>query len=398
MLKKIIKYSLRSLIIILFLLFSLPFIISPVYDFPEPEPFSGDKIWNPYEGMVFDQWKKGNFQIQSLAWGGITDGRKNPTDTIIGIYNALNYDIIGISDYMKINRYNEGKEGYIPIYEHGINYKKTHQVNIGTDKVIWLDFPFVQTLSHKQFIINVLRKHTDVLALAHPAFHFEGYSKNDLKYLTNYDLIEALNHQVYSLEHWDAALSAGNAKYILANDDAHDITNPYLVGVVSTYINAPGTSREEITEAMKAGKTYGFIPRTPTVETYEHKIRREKFLPVLLYAGLIGDTLTVMVDYAAQEIRFIGQDSDTLKTIENWMVGKYRIKESDPYVRVEIAFRSKETIYLNPFIRYSGEKPETRMASVNYFKTIAYRGSYTLVFVLLLIYLTKRWKKDKYFI
>lgn len=369
--------------------------ISPVYDFPEPEPFAGNKLWNPYENMDFTQWKKGNFQIQSLAWGGITDGRKNPTDTIIALYDALGYDIIGISDYMKINRYNEGQPGYIPIYEHGINYKKTHQVNIGSDKVTWLVFPFLQTKHHKQFMINVLRPHTDVLALAHPDFHLEGYTKNDLKYLTNYDLIEALNHQKNSLEHWDAALSAGHPVYILGNDDAHDITNPFLVGVVSTYINSPTTERKDITEAMKNGVSYGYEPYTPNIETYEYKTRRTAYIPQLLYVGLLGDTLTVMTDQPAKEIRFIGQNSDTLKTVDTWMVGRYVIKDSDTYVRTEIDFGFLNIMYLNPIIRYSGEKPLKKKAKTNWFKTIFFRGVYIIAFVLLMLFFYRRWISNK---
>ena len=167
---KIISIFIKGFIAFFLFITFLPFLISPVYNFPEPKPFSGDKIWNPYADIDSTKWQKGNFQIQSLAWGGITDGNNNPTDSIYALYKKLGYDVIGISDYMKINDYYKNHSGYIPIYEHGYNLRKTHQVSIGAKEVYWLDFPFLQTTSQKQFIINQLRPKTELLSIVHPNF------------------------------------------------------------------------------------------------------------------------------------------------------------------------------------------------------------------------------------
>ena len=376
--KKFFKY----IFLILFILFSLPFIISPVYDFPEPQPFHGDKIWNPYQGIDSNQWQKGNFQIQALAWGGITDGSNNPTDSVFALYQCLGYDVIGISDYQKINTWYKGNPDYIPIYEHGYNARKTHQVSIGADKVIWLDFPLYQTTSHKQFIINMLRPHTEILALVHPDFFWEGYSKEDLRLLTNYDLIEALNHQRFSIGHWDAALSAGKAKYILADDDAHDIRNPFLVGVVSTYINAPTNHREDIIAAMKAGKTYGFVPYTPDNENYDKKAERAKHLPLLKEARLDGKRFYVRADGKPVSIQFIGQDGVIKKEVKNSNAAHYDFRDDDTYIRTKIDYGRTEFMLLNPIFRYSGNDPlYEEPATINWWKTMLYRGAYLIFFI-----------------
>ena len=388
---KIIKQILKYILLLIFILFSLPFIISPVYDFPEPHAFKGDKIWNPYHDIDTNNWQKGNFQIQSLAWGGLTDGSNNPTDTIFGLYSALGYDVIGISDYQKINIYNKGNPDYIPIYEHGFNVRKTHQINIGSSKVTWLDFPFYQTTSQKQFIINILRPHTQLLAIAHPDFSTGGYSKEDLKYLRNYDLFEALNHQIFSVDTWDATLSAGHAKYILADDDAHDITNPFLVGVVSTYINAIDNTKDNIIDAMKLGKTYGFVPYTPNNEDYTKKIERSKNLPLLKEASLNGNQFSVRVDGKPKTIKFIGQGGVVKQQFENCNSATYDFQDDDTYIRTEIDYGDVQLMYLNPIFRFDGDNPLfEEQPTINWLKTILYRGLYILFFIVVMRFSFRR--------
>lgn len=369
----IFKFLGKILLGIILVLFFLPFLISPIYDFPEPKPFSGDKIWNPYQNIDSLTWLKGNFQIQSEAWAGITDGNNNPTDSIYSLYKKLDYDIIGISDYMKINKYFEDSAEYMPIYEHGYNIRKTHQVSIGTtDDVYWLDFPLYQSTSHKQFILNQLRPRTKVLSVVHPNFHWEGYTHENLKYLVNYDLLEALNHQRFSLSHWDAVLSNGHAKYILANDDAHDIDDYFLVGVVATMINAKSNKQEDVIEALLAGRTYGFTPTTPNDENYNKKASRAKEFPYLISAKLQGSHYNLHFTRKAVKIDFIGQDGKIVKTVENSDSAYYKFSDNDTYIRVEADFpKSENVIYMNPIFRYSGNDPlEEELATISWWKSI----------------------------
>ncbi len=393
--KNIFKIIIKSLLgIILFLLF-LPFLISPIYNFEEPKAFSGNKLWNPYQNMEEPNWLKGNFQIQSEAWGGITDGSNNPTDSIYALYKKLNYDIIGISDYMKINTYFKDSAEYMPIYEHGYNSRKTHQVSIGAKKIFWLDFPFYQTTSHKQFIINQLRENTEVLSIVHPAFHLEGYSHEDLSYLTNYDLLEALNHQKFSLSHWDATLSAGHAKYILANDDAHDIENPFLVGVVATMIDAKSNMQEDVIEALLAGRNYGYIPKTPDSEDYDKKAERAKDFPYLVSAKLDGNNYEVKFTKRANKIRFIGQNGELKKEVEKATSANYQFTNDDTYIRVETYFSSADNrIYMNPVFRYSGDNPLAEvLPSISWWKSISMWIISWVLFIFVMIKLKRLWSR-----
>jgi hypothetical protein len=386
------KKAAKGFVILILTLFFLPFIITPAYDFPDARPFSGDKIWNPYQNIDTNHWQRANFQVQSRAWGGVTDGSNNTFDKVWNTYRELGYSVIGISDYMKINKMAEDSSGYIPIYEHGYNIRKTHQVSIGAKEVTWLDFVFYQTVNHKQFLINLQRDKTEILALVHPAFSLEGYSKDDLRKLTNYDLIEPLNQQKYSFAHWDAALSAGNPVYLLADDDVHDIDDPLWYGRIVTYINSPDNSAKNIIAALKNGKAYGYSPYTPDGDTKEKKVKRFKNLHELKEVKVKGDTLFVRADPGIYEIRFIGQNGKTLKKINNQNSGYYVFKPSDTYVRTEIDYKRDEVMYLNPVIRYSGDKPAKRpVAKVNLLKTIIYNLFFGLLYIFIIYLIVKKW-------
>ena len=231
------------------------YLLAPVYKFSGPVPFAGDKLYNPYQSIDSTDWRKYNFQVQSKAWLGITDGRKNTNELIDSVYNLLGYDHVATSDYQKINTYGKNDPAYIPTYEHGYNIFKTHQVCIDVDEVLWVDLMFGQTLSMKQWILDKLSEHTEIVVIAHPLLR-DGYSINDMKYLTNYDAIEVLNNLRVSDEHWDAALSSGQIAYIIGNDDAHDVMNSNEVGRRFTMINSTSLDRNTIMLNLKKGRRH----------------------------------------------------------------------------------------------------------------------------------------------
>ncbi len=351
------------------LIFALKYITCPVFDFQESRPFAGDLIYNPYEGMDPSMWRKGNFQIQSYAWGGLTAGWKNSNDEIWDLYRSLGYEIIGTSDYQKINRYGEGKPGYIPVYEHGYGITKAHQVLIGAGRVLWKDYPLFQTRHNKQHIINRLRGDNALIFLAHPLLR-NGYSIRDMELLSGYDGIEVLNNFRFSLEHWDAALSAGNYVTVLSNDDAHDLHNPDEIGQHCTFINTPTLDGEDILDAFRAGRTYGAKIWRPLGESIPDKIERTKVIPMLLRHEVKGDTLIVECDSVVRFIRFIGQGGEVLKTDFQTELAAYPLRDSDTYVRAEIHFWNESALYMNPVCRYDGSFPAKIAApEANIFKT-----------------------------
>ncbi|HNS18648.1 MAG TPA: hypothetical protein PKH94_08165 [Bacteroidales bacterium] len=383
--------SLLYLLILALGFLILNYLTCPVFEFSEPAPFSGNKLYNPYQNLDSVVWRKGNFQVQSKAWGGITDGRKNSNELIFDVYRQLGYDIIAISDYQKINTWGSDQPGYVPVYEHGFGIEKNHHVLIGAHKVIWNDYPLFQNLHHKQQILNRLRASSDLVYVAHPEFT-RDYPAEEMKWLSNYDGIEVLNGFRKSIEHWDTALSAGRYVTILANDDAHDVSNPDEIGQFCTFIHSPGNTSGEIIPSLKRGRSYGAeIPR-PLGESMEQKARRHRHLPRLEKARLAGDTLVVEMDSAAAEFRFIGQGG----TVRSRQVGAkqatYVISPEDTYIRTEIAYPDGTTLYLNPVARYKETVPSNPPAfRINQQKTWLLRGlTFTGLILLWIFYRRKK--------
>ncbi|MCF8404242.1 MAG: hypothetical protein K9H58_09870 [Bacteroidales bacterium] len=389
---KLIGKLILFVLISFLLIFYIKYISCPVYDFTAGKPFSGKLFYNPYQNMQSENWRKGNFQIQSRAWGGITSGSGNSNEDIAKLYKSLGYDIIGTSDYQKINRYGENKASYVPVYEHGYGIQKSHQVLIGAKRVMWKDYPIFQTIHQKQHIIHSLRKDNALIYLAHPLLR-GGYSLEDMKYLGGYDGIEVMNNYRFSVDHWDEALSAGNYVTILGDDDAHDINNPDEIGHHCTLINTPVVEKENIIHALKEGNAYGARIYRPNHETFEDKVKRIKVIPKLTGFEVIGDTIKVRVDSMASEIRFIGQNGKLLKSVMNVKESFYSINDEDTYIRTEIHFPDQSFFCLNPVCRFDGISPSKMPAAkINYWKTWILRiiGFSSLIFVIINIVIIRK--------
>ncbi|MDD8019323.1 MAG: hypothetical protein PHP42_13205, partial [Bacteroidota bacterium] len=189
-----------------------------IYDFPNPKPFSGDSIYNPY-AHVQGTWYKANFHAHTKAYSGLTYGTKSAR-YVIGKYKALDYDIINISDYFSMKNNSSDSDLFLDMYEHGLNIFKTHRLVIGAPSVDYFDFSFNFTLSNKQYVLHRLENECRLLAIAHPEFE-DGHTRNDVKYLSGYQCMEVLNHLRTSTAHWDSALSAGKPVWLIAGDDSH---------------------------------------------------------------------------------------------------------------------------------------------------------------------------------
>ena len=355
--------------------------LCPIYDFPETTSFSGPVWYNPYGTIDTTQWKLGNFQVQSLAWGGITNGSNNPASRVFDVYDSLGYDIITISDYMSINPYTTADRPLIPVYEHGYGAFKTHQVCLGAHDVVALDYPLFQTRSNKQHILNQLRQTSEVVAIAHPSLR-RAYSHQDMAKLTGYQLVEAVSRFKMSLSHWDAALSAGKPVYVLSNDDAHDLDNPYDYGRCATVIQTTAVDAESVLEALTAGKAYGYVPHCPDWVNHENK--REKFTqrPHLSVCDVHDQTLYVEASDTLALARFIGQGGDTLHVAypQNSSAVQYTLKSQDTYVRAELELRNGDVFYLNPVFRTAaGTPPAPTFASVNWPLTLLLRTGFILL-------------------
>ena len=350
--------------------------IPPVYNFSEPTAFHGNQWYNPYTAIDTNDLKLSNFQIQSKSYGGVTNGRNNSSERVFSTYKNLGYDVITISDYMKINHYQEDSFPHVTVYEHGYGAFKNHQVCIGASEVMWLDFPLFQSQSSKQFVLNELKKKNKCVAIAHPSLR-DAYSADDMKVLRGYDLIEALSNFKNSLELWDAALSAGNPVFLIADDDAHNLDKPNDYGRVATVIHSKSSNEDSLIHALKHGNAYGLVVQTPEGDSHEAKANRFKKLPQLLQHTLVNDSIFLSFTDSIREIKAVGQDGLVLlntalsNTTSSFAFG---LKEVTHFVRFEIKLKDGSKIYTNPVFRTAdGKKPLALSAGVDIWASQFYR-------------------------
>jgi len=350
--------------------------IPPVYQFSEPTAFHGNQWYNPYSKIDTNHLRLSNFQIQSKSYGGITNGRNNSSERVFSTYKNLGYDVITISDYMKINTYSEDSLPHVTVYEHGYGAFKNHQVCLGASEVMWLDFPLFQSQNSKQFVLNELKKKNKCVAIAHPSLR-DAYSLEDMKVLRGYDLIEALSNFKNSLELWDAALSSGNPVFLIADDDAHNLDKPNDYGRVATVIHSENTAEDSLLSALKKGDSYGLVVQTPEGDSHEAKARRFKKLPQMLAHTVINDSVYLHFSDSIQELKAVGQDGKVLLDLAlNNQYSFYRFALADVphFVRFEVKMKDGSKIYTNPLIRSeNGKIPVAFQAGVDVWASQFYR-------------------------
>lgn len=371
--------------LLLFFLATFQYFLVPIYDFEEPAPFHGQNWYNPYKNIDRNNWGKYNFQVQSKAWLGLTDGHKNSNERIDSVYNLLGYNYVATSDYQKINTHHSDSSAFIPTYEHGYNPGRIHQVCIGAKRVFWQDFVLWQNRNIKQWVLDNLQESSSLVAIAHPR-NDASYSFDDLKYLTNYDLMEVLNNIGCSVPRWDAALSAGNPIWILGNDDAHDVLDPMKVGRRFTMINAESSDKDDVLNALKMGAAFGVKFLTKVDVNLEGLALAHRDVPVLDEVKILGDTLFVSSPNAIR-IDFFGQNGKLVHTT-NGSEASYILKSRDTYVRTEIHHDRNTILYLNPVVRSTTLGiPKSTTASINWNTTRELRFGYQVV-GLMIVYFT----------
>ena len=369
-------------------------IFVPSYSFDEPKPFSGTYLHNPYENMNPDNWIQSNFHAHTRQFAGLTNGRLNTNEMLDSVYSVLGFQHAGISDYNKINYYDSLNPSFIPAYEHGYGIFKIHQLCIGAEKVRRLDYFAFQNLSMKQHTLNRLEKQTRLAIPAHPSFVKKGYLVEDMKYLSNYKLMEVLNGFRISTAHWDSALSNGHLVYLIGNDDSHDVTDITDVATRFTMINAPENEAEQLLCALEKGIAVGVDFPVKVDETLEQKIERlRKDLPYISQVELKNDTLLISASKQIRKIKFIGQNGKELDVQKDKKTAMYVIQPEDNYVRCELNFKGGATLYLNPITRHESDQiVKQRLDKVNYPKTIMLWMVYAMLICGVLFYKLKHIK------
>ncbi len=344
----------------------------PIYDFREPVPFHGNHYYNPYADAVLVDWKKCIFHAHGQSWGGLTDGASD-VQHVIDVYKQLDFDVVTISNYMQVDTTGHRASSYIPCYEHGYGYGKTHQLAMGSDgHILWRDYVFIQTsLSQKQYTIDLMRKHCEVLVINHPDLRY-GYTPEDFKYLCHYDLMETFNGARLSVKYWDSAFTHGHTAWVTGNDDSHGVDKLKDIQREVVFVNSPSVQRSAVLSAIARGAAYVVSFPRDKYPTMQRKLDMAARVSYPAAVTMSGDTLQVQWSRPMATITFVGDSGKVLSTAENSAHAAYVLRPADTYVRMVLS-DGELTYSLNPVVRsVDGQMPpKQQLASINILKTTA---------------------------
>lgn len=366
--------ALRLLAMLVVTVLVLPYVLVPSYAYHAPAPFQGAALFNPYAAMG-TRWQRANFHAHSRAWGGLTSGMQSPAE-VRAAYRARGYDVIGLTNYHTITRV-PGDTAFVPMYEHGITIRKTHQVVIGAPRVMGLDFPLWQTTAAKQYLLSRLRDTASLTAVVHPYLR-RGYDTAQLARLAGFDLLEVRSHWNDASAWWDAVLTAGNPVWAIGSDDVHDVTNPRETGLVWTMVNAPTAGAHDVIAALRAGRMYVVASGGDAQPA-----------PALASVEVAGDTITTRFTVPMTRIRVLADSGAVRAESASSAVMRHVMRPGDHYARV-VATRGAQALYLNPVVRADAPPVPWAVPPVRTGASVAARVAAALLWMLAMLLLRPR--------
>ncbi|HZR23105.1 MAG TPA: hypothetical protein VFA59_05905 [Vicinamibacterales bacterium] len=364
----------KSAFSLLLIALVLPYACAPVYNFAPSQPFSGSQFYNPYAKTF--PWRRANLHAHGRAWLGVTNASQTDAE-VAAAYHKAGYDIAAISDYQQISDVDAHE---IPVYEHGYNVGKHHQLAIGASSVTWYDLPLWQGIHQKQYVINRVSAGAALVALAHPAaMQGYAYSDEELQELSGYQLMEVVNGRFSTESSWDAALSSGRAVWVIGDDDTHDVTRSDRFGVAWNMIGASSTSPADIIDALRLGRTYATLRQPDAVgpET------------TLTNVTETHGTISITLAGRPADVTFVGQNGNPKKTVEDTLVADYAFTADDTYVRTVVRTPTR-ILFVNPVIRWDGKALPSPVATVNALFTWAERIGILILCALVALFARRR--------
>lgn len=381
--------ALLGVIIIVLCFFS----VSPIYEWDDPKPFEGHRIYNPYSGSDSTTvWKRATFHTHTKVDKGINECPYYP-NVVYDEYKALGYDIVAFTNHNALTRHPYDDRLDLYGYEHGYNLFKLHNNIFGTEKVQKYDIliPFFD--SHKQFKMNLAGKDGEITVLNHPDRTL-GITTRTMERLSGYQLIEGDSGfgerdsgEGTHLKRWDEALSAGHYSHNILSDDNHNPRNPERIARRCTWINTATEEYGDIKEALLSGNFYSM--RTPPCIPSDS-------LPRVADIALKGDTIILALTSPAQSIEIISQSGEIKGIESNCARVQYIMQPDEPYIRLTARYPNGTVIYTNAFARYSqGDSPYNGATpDVNWPLTILYN----LLLLSIVVLLSLRVKKSLNFV
>ena len=354
MLKKSV-YLLYFILISLFISFCIQIINNYLYW--EDISTSLSKVSNPYSLKSSTYTLKSAFHLHSDEL--ILSPQRHSISDIFEIYKNYKYDLIVISDYNLISKYNNDNVS-IPSFEWGMNIRKRHLLAIGSDNVPPYFFFYSPFIENIQYTITAIKSNNSFVVINHPKLN-NAFSEDELLKLNNYDAIEIFSPNGDDVGLWDNLLNKNKRVFCMATDDLHFFPEEIIVKLEQNFLKSifqylhlqrlrdgeslkryillklNSINRDEIIKELNNGNFFCAV-----------KFRREFHdMPVPeLYFDKESITLNSKSKYS--KIYIIGNNKKILKKIDDSMNFKYEVpKDYKGYLRIEF-WDFSGVVYSNP--------------------------------------------------
>ena len=371
--------------------------LSPIYDFPEPKPFSGPDVFNPYENFnPAIGWKRANFHTHTRVSGPLNECRYWPKE-VLEDYTRLGYDILTFSNHNLLTEHPSNPDLQVNVYEHGYNLFKFHKLVFGAESVWHFDHMLPLLASQRQWQIDHLASRADFIQLNHPLRTWFT-TKHIMESVGSYRIIELDSGVTVDQLYWDWALSAGHYSFALANDDCHNSKRSSKIGVRCNFLNVESGRYEDLKKCLLSGCYYSM--RVPDFGNgdWTKKIEGNRHLPSISSVKVEDDGIEICFCEAAKKIVATGQNHRCLCEVTDSNRVEYLLPKDEPYVRFTAFFPSGEVIYTNVFARFNradSQTPYTKTEPMlNVPLTIIYNFTVVVVALLLLWSIFLLWKRS----
>lgn len=342
------------------------FILKSDLEVRKNSPFRGDQIHSPYS-QTEHRWLKLAFHLHSDRDG--FSPFRSPPEEIQERYSEKNYDLIGITDYLKISGIESGNSKFFPGYEWGRDFNRKHILALGSETPIRDFFPLFASIGNIQWTIDQMQKSGSFVAVSHPGL--EGsISYSILENLRGVDAVEVFSPYGNTFSDWVRLLDLGIPILAVSGDDLHyfpgesiralklplyqrifhELTfsdqNEGEAFVRYVLLNTNSVDRKEIVRNLKLGNYVSVVKATDYMDD-----------PKITELKLEKNRIVAEFPETFVKLEFIGKNGKVLQEKIQMQKAEYTFRKEDEYAIVRAVFPSG-VIYSNPFYRISEIKSE----------------------------------------
>ncbi|TGK38688.1 phosphoesterase [Leptospira gomenensis] len=322
-------------------------------------PFSGNRIRSPYSDTNL-KWLKTAIHLHSDRDG--FSPFRSPPEEIQNRYSEKGYDLIGITDYLKISGVDSGSKTFLPGYEWGRDFNKKHILAIGADTVTPDFFPMYAAPGNIQWTVDRMQKSGAFVVVAHPAL--EGsVPEHTIERLRGIDAIEVFSPYGIFFAEWIRLLDRGIAVNAFSGDDLHYFPGESIRAMklplykrifheltfsdqnegepFTRYIllNSDSLGTKDVVRNLKQGNYVSVIKTADYLED-----------PGVNELRLDGDRIIARFPEKFLKLEFIGSQGRILASETESKSAYYRFTREDSFVIVKVIFASG-LLYSNAFFR-----------------------------------------------